>query len=41
MSRPIRAITATVAALLLATACNSTANSGNNSAGGQGVRSEV
>ncbi|MFJ9081986.1 ABC transporter substrate-binding protein [Streptomyces sp. NPDC102384] len=36
MSRPIRAITATVAALLLATACNSTANSGNNSAGGQG-----
>ncbi|WP_425827658.1 ABC transporter substrate-binding protein [Streptomyces fractus] len=36
MSRPIRAITATVAALLLATACNSTANSGTNSAGGQG-----
>ncbi|MEB8341893.1 ABC transporter substrate-binding protein [Streptomyces endophyticus] len=36
MSRPIRAITATVAALLLATACNSTANSGNNTAGGQG-----
>ncbi|MFF3492844.1 ABC transporter substrate-binding protein [Streptomyces sp. NPDC002795] len=36
MSRPIRAITATVAALLLATACNSTANSGTNTAGGKG-----
>ncbi|MER5442674.1 ABC transporter substrate-binding protein [Streptomyces sp. NPDC002790] len=36
MSRPIRAITTTVAALLLATACNSTAKSGNNTAGGQG-----
>ncbi|WP_306316407.1 MULTISPECIES: ABC transporter substrate-binding protein [unclassified Streptomyces] len=36
MSRPIRVITATVAALLLATACNSTANSGTNSAGAGG-----
>ncbi|MEB3963349.1 ABC transporter substrate-binding protein [Streptomyces kunmingensis] len=38
MSRPIRAITATVAALLLATACNSTANSTSSAGEGSSVR---
>ncbi|MFI7336734.1 ABC transporter substrate-binding protein [Streptomyces sp. NPDC050085] len=38
MSRPIRAITATVAALLLATACNSTANSNSPADKGSSVR---
>ncbi|MFE6889517.1 ABC transporter substrate-binding protein [Streptomyces sp. NPDC057694] len=38
MSRPIRAITATVAALLLATACNSTATSSSPEGKGSSVR---
>ncbi|MEU6846843.1 ABC transporter substrate-binding protein [Streptomyces sp. NPDC046716] len=38
MSRPIRAITATVAALLLATACNSTATSSSPDGKGSSVR---
>ncbi|MCQ4208661.1 ABC transporter substrate-binding protein [Streptomyces longispororuber] len=38
MSRPIRAITATVAALLLATACNSTANSNSPDSKGSSAR---
>lgn len=38
MSRPIRAITATVAALLLATACNSTANNNSTANSGSSVR---
>ncbi|MGY0019784.1 ABC transporter substrate-binding protein [Streptomyces sp. cg35] len=38
MSRPIRAITAAVAALLLATACNSTANSSSPGSKGSSVR---